>query len=77
MGTSYLALDPNEMRNLSEDPARAVIADELRERLARWMEASDDPLLDGPVPLPPGAWSNSPDQISAGEPARIVAPAPA
>jgi hypothetical protein len=32
------------------------------------MERTADPLLDGPVPLPPGAWANTPDQISAAEP---------
>jgi hypothetical protein len=34
---------------------------------------TDDPLLDGPVPLPPGAWANAPDQTSASEPPQFVA----
>ena len=50
-----LTLDPNEMRNLSDDQRLSGVADELRERLARWMAETEDPLLDGPVPLPPGA----------------------
>ena len=62
-----LALDPNEMRNLVDEPRFATVADELRGRLSRWMEQSSDPLLDGPVPLPPGAWANTPEQVSAAE----------
>jgi hypothetical protein len=37
------------------------------------MEDTGDPLLDGPVPPPPGAEYNDPDQHSAGDPL-IVAP---
>jgi N-sulfoglucosamine sulfohydrolase len=64
-----LALDPNEMRNLIGKARLAVVADDLRSRLARWMEESSDPLAEGPVPLPPGTWANAPDQRSASEPA--------
>jgi N-sulfoglucosamine sulfohydrolase len=63
-----LAIDPDEMRNVVEEPRLRGVADDLRARLRRWMEETDDPLLDGPVPLPPGAWANSPDQRSAAEP---------
>jgi arylsulfatase A-like enzyme len=62
-----LVLDPNEMRNLIADPRLEDVAGDLRSRLQRWMTDTDDPLLDGPVPLPPGAWANAPDQISAGD----------
>jgi arylsulfatase A-like enzyme len=62
-----LLLDPNEMRNLIADRRLAPIADELSERLRDWMEETDDPLLDGPVPLPDGAWVNALDQRSAAE----------
>jgi hypothetical protein len=44
-----------------------VLAD-LRERLERWMVRTDDPLLNGPVPAPPGAQINRQDQRSADEP---------
>jgi N-sulfoglucosamine sulfohydrolase len=64
-----LALDPNELRNLIGEPRLADVARDLRARLARWMEETRDPLAEGPVPLPPGAWANAPDQRSASEPA--------
>jgi N-sulfoglucosamine sulfohydrolase len=61
----HLGFDPNETRNLIGDPRWSEVADELRGRLERWMRETDDPLLDGPVPLPPGAWANAADQVSA------------
>jgi N-sulfoglucosamine sulfohydrolase len=70
----HLELDPNEMRNLIGDPRWAEVAGDLRARLDRWMRETGDPLLDGPVPLPPGAWANDPDQRSANEPPPAVLP---
>jgi len=32
------------------------------------MRATEDPLLDGPVPEPAGAWSNDPAQASPNDP---------
>ena len=61
--------DPQEMRNLAEDPAHADIRADLGARLDDWMRDTADPLLDGPVGVPPGAWVNSPDGLSATEPA--------
>ena len=40
----------------------------MRGRLLRWMQATDDPLLQGPVPAPPGAVANDPDGLSPNEP---------
>lgn len=63
-----LLLDPQEMRNLVDDPAYAATLADLRGRLERWMRETDDPLLDGPVPPAPGTFYNLRDQISAEEP---------
>ena len=56
-----LAFDPNEARNLIAEPAAADLARDLRQRLRRWMEQTDDPLLRGPVPAPAGAEVADPD----------------
>ncbi len=63
-----LVFDPNESHNLSADPSLATVLAEMRGRLDRWMQATDDPLLCGPVPLPPGAIANDPDGLSPREP---------
>jgi N-sulfoglucosamine sulfohydrolase len=68
-----LAYDPLERRNLAEDPAMAPALAEMRQRLARWMEDTDDPLLQGePVPAQPGAQINDPDGISPRETPKVV-----
>jgi len=63
-----LFFNPGEGRNLIESPDYAGILADLRERLRTWMEETDDPLLNGPVPAPPGALINSPSQRSANDP---------
>ena len=63
-----LLLDPDEVVNLAEDAAHAHVLDDLRARLDRWMEETDDPLRHGDVPAPPGAEYNTADQRSASEP---------
>ena len=63
-----LVFDPNEACNLAGDPAAAEALGEMRGRLDRWMRQTDDPLLAGPVPPPPGARFNDPDGLSPGEP---------
>ncbi len=60
-----LMFDPQEAHNLVGDPARADVLADMRERLERWMRETGDPLLDGPVEPPPGAYVNSPDEMSA------------
>ena len=62
-----LAFDPNEAHNLAGQPAYAGPLDEMRARLERWMRATHDPLLDGPVPAPPGALINDPAGLSPNE----------
>jgi N-sulfoglucosamine sulfohydrolase len=63
-----LLFDPNELNDLSQDPTRRQILSEMRERLLEWMRATEDPLQNGPVPEPPGAWSNDPAQASPNDP---------
>ncbi len=67
-----LTLDPNEACNLAADPACAGVLAEMRVRLDAWMDRTADPLLQGPVPAPPGAQVNDPDGLSPREPLRIV-----
>jgi arylsulfatase A-like enzyme len=69
-----LTFDPNEARNLAGEPRLEDTLTRLRALLEEWMRDTADPLLDGPVPPPPGAEFNDPDQISPEEPTHIVAP---
>ena len=64
-----LVFDPAERSNLAGDPrVRGELA-EARARLAAWMAETDDPLLAGPVPLPPGVeFTNDPDAESPAGP---------
>ena len=54
-----LIFDPNEAANVIAD--HPDVADDLRGRLDRWMKRTGDPLLDGPVPVPPGGQANPRD----------------
>lgn len=65
-------LDPIQRDNLAADPAHASVLADLRSRLDAWMRNTDDPLLAGDIPLPPGAVANSPDALTPDEP--LVAP---
>jgi len=68
-----LIFDPNETNNLAEDPGARRALEEMRGRLQRWMEETEDPLLQGePVPAPQGAKVNDPDGISPREEPRVV-----
>ncbi len=62
-----LVFDPNEAHNLAGDGAHAAPLAEMRARLERWMQATHDPLLDGPVPAPPDALVNDPGGLSPQE----------
>ena len=63
-----LMMDPGEMRNLAESSDFAEPCEQLERRLHDWMVQTRDPLLDGPMPAPPGALVNNPAGISATEP---------
>lgn len=61
-----LVYDPNEACNLANDPAYADVRNEMRNRLAAWMERTDDPLLRGSVPVPKGGFADSQDALHPG-----------
>ncbi len=67
-----LVFDPLEGGNRALDPAAEPVLDEMRSRLQRWMRATGDPLLQGPVPAPTGAQINDPDDLSPRAKVRVV-----
>lgn len=68
-----LIFDPTESCNLAGEPGLAGVLADMRHRLERWMQATADPLLTGPISPPAKAQFNDPDGLSPGEPA-LVAP---
>lgn len=67
-----LVFDPNETRNAAADPASRAALEEMRGRLQRWMHATVDPILRGPIAAPPGALANDPEGTSPNETPRPV-----
>ncbi|SNT13120.1 Tat (twin-arginine translocation) pathway signal sequence [Granulicella rosea] len=67
-----LLFDPTEHRNLATDPTYGATLQDMRARLQRWMAATQDPLLKGPVAAPSGAVVNDPNGISPSEPVRLA-----
>lgn len=63
-----LVFDPGEVRNLADDPTYCDVLADMRSRLQRWMERTEDPLLLGHVPAPSGAEVNDPNGVSPQEP---------
>ena len=49
-----LLFDPQERVNLASDASRREVLENFRNRLERRMRESDDPLLEGPVPIRDG-----------------------
>jgi N-sulfoglucosamine sulfohydrolase len=68
-----LIFDPTEQHNLAADPSSRTVLGEMRGRLDRWMRATNDPLLKGPVAAPHGAQVNNPDGVSPKEPTDRIA----
>lgn len=62
-----LVFDPNETNNLVHDPTVQSILDDLRERVELWMKETEDSLLEGAVPAPPGAVINDAGGLSPRE----------
>lgn len=60
-------LDPQQRRNLANMPIHQATRDGLLARLERWMQETDDPLLNGEVPIPPGGRVNDPDSSTFSE----------
>ncbi len=62
-----LMFDPTEHENLVADgDAHGALVD-MRARLDRWMERTQDPLLKGPIAPPAGSQANDPDGTSPKE----------
>jgi N-sulfoglucosamine sulfohydrolase len=66
--------DPNEHRDLSGDPVHTGTLKDLRGRVERWMEDTDDPLRHAPIEPPPGAIVNRQDALSPAEEPRGIDP---
>jgi arylsulfatase A-like enzyme len=67
-----LTLDPEEGNNLAAEPEFQHVRAELATKLEQQMRDTADPLLDGPVPAPPGSQLNRQDQVSPAEPTFTV-----
>ena len=65
-----LVFDPNETNNLAARPDHATTLADMRGRLDRWMRATNDPALKGPVKAPAGAVVNDENGISPREKTR-------
>lgn len=59
-----LIFDPNECNNLIHSPYHQETAADMRQRLDQWMKRTNDPLLQGPIPLPHGAKTYDPNAVS-------------
>ena len=70
-----LVLDPMERNNLAGKPQHEMALEDMRRRLNRWMKATQDPLIEGRLPLPAGIRLNPADGISPNEPAETRAEA--
>lgn len=58
-----LMFDPNERTNISQRPEAAAIIARMRIWLKDWMTRTQDPLIGGPIAIPPGVRSDSPNLV--------------
>ena len=59
-----LQTDPWERKNLTTDPSYADVLERMRSILEDWMRETNDPLLRGYVPPPPGARVTPPESYT-------------
>jgi len=64
--------DPDEVRNVAEEPRMHEVRRELEAALDRWMERTADPLRSGAVAAPTGARVNDADGRSPKDPPEIA-----
>ena len=68
-----LMFDPQEANNLAGDPALAEVLADMRARLARWMQETNDPVLTGRIEPRPGMIVQSEDKNRPGRvPAEVI-----
>jgi N-sulfoglucosamine sulfohydrolase len=67
-----LIFDPAEHNNLAGDAGSKQVLTDMRQRLDRWMRATNDPLLLGPVAAPHGAQVNNPNGMSPKEKTDVI-----
>lgn len=60
-----LILDPNEANNLAYDSTKSDLLEEMRNKLDKWMEKTEDPLQDGKIPAPKTALVSKDDDKTA------------
>ena len=67
-----LYFDPDQQNNLIGGPGTDEIVSKFRRALTEWMEETDDPLCEGPVPLPKFVKTTNPDAFAPSEQPWIV-----
>ncbi len=63
-----LLFDPAERTNLATHSNAQGTLHEMRQRLSQWMTKTEDPLLQGPLPVPAGVRTDDPSSISGTTP---------
>lgn len=64
--------DPHECCNLANEPGLSETLNDLSFRLEKWMRRTNDPLLHGDIPPPPGASINRADARSTSDLLEII-----